>query len=281
MSENSIFKFVRDDGEVLELTSPWGIYAVTGLAYPDISFDSEPYAFEDGSYWTKNQAEKRIISFSAKYRMPDVHYAARDKVGQFFNHMADYEFYIDFCGKNAYFLGKVTDFQIPLQRDDSMPTFDLEFTSVNPFIQSASNFGKNLNEVFPKIHFPSHYTANETRPYSVRAFAQNVKIVNDGIVDTGFVASITFAEDTSTFKIQNGSGKKLDITKTFHAGDVLQIDTSAKIARLNGVKFYKGISNDSEFFALKPGDNYISYSAAVGESTMNIDIYYRSQRVVF
>lgn len=277
----AIFKFIRDDGEVLELNRPWRIYEVEGLDYPDVNFGTDSYAFEDGSYWTKNQAEKRVISLKAIHTVRDDSYLVRDKVGRFFNHIAGYELLIDYEGKDAYFEGKITSFEMPLQKANALVRFSLDFTSVNPFIQSVSNFGRNLNEVSKKIHYPRYYLADETKPYSVRVFAQNVKIVNEGIVDTGFVASVTFADATSTFKLQNSKGQKIDITKAFAAGDVLQIDTKNKVARLNGVKFYKGISNDSEFFPLAAGDNYLSYTAAVGESTMDIDIYYRSQRVVF
>lgn len=277
----SLIKFVRDDGKILELDYPWGICEVEGLGYPDVSFETEAYAFEDGSYWTKNQAEKRVISFKAKSQVRDDHFLVRDRIGKFFNHLADYELYIDFEGKDAYFEGKVTDFEIPLQKSNALISFTLEFTSTNPFIQSVSNFGKNLNEVKKMIHYPRRYLINEKKPYSVRVFNQNVKIDNDGIVDTGFMASITFAEATSTFGLQNHKGQKLEFLKSFAAGDILQIDTKNKVARLNGAKFYKGISNDSEFFPLYPGENFLTYHAAAGESTLDIDVYYRSQRVVF
>lgn len=277
----SLIKFVRDDGEILELDSPWGIYEVEGLGYPDIAFETEPYAFEDGSYWTKSQAEKRVIAFNAKSLVRDDSFLLRDKIGRFFNHLADYELYIEFERKDGYFEGKVTDFTIPLQKSNALIKFAVEFTTVNPFVQSASDFGRNLNEITKMIHYPRHYLVNEGKPYSVRVFAQNVKVTNEGVVDTGFVASIAFVEATTTFRLQNHKGQKIDIAKSFAVGDMLEIDTKNKVARLNGNKFYKGISNDSEFFPLYPGDNYLTYSAATGESTLDINLYYRSQRVVF
>ena len=119
-------------------------------------------------------------------------------------------------------------------------------------------------------------------PYSVRAFAANVDIVNNGDVPTGFVATVLFNEDTSFFEIRNETtDKRLSINRNFRAGDVLQIDTNDGVARLNGGKFYNGISIDSEFFPLAKGENKIAYNAATGESTMDINIYYRSQKVVF
>lgn len=278
-----IFKFIRDDGKTLILdSSAWGVYNTDGLAYPDISFDTQPYAFSDGSYWTKSQAEKRVISFSAKYRTRDQNFFMRNKIGSFFNHLANYEFYIlDFDGKDAYFEGKITDFDMPIKKANGLINFELEFTSVNPFIQSADDFGQNLNTVSPLIHYPRHYSADEQLPYSVRDFAQNVPISNNGNINTGFVVTVTFAEDTGTFTIQNSKGEKIDITKSFVAGDVLQIDTKNAVCRLNGTKFYKGISNDSVFFPLYPGTNYLTYGAEVGESTLDIEMYYRSQRMVF
>lgn len=277
----SIIKFVRDDGEVLELTENWGVCDIKGLAYPDISVDAEPYAFEDGSYFTKSQAEKRVIELKVVDMDCDDHFLSRDKVGQFFNHLADYELYIDFMGKDAYLQGKVTDFQMPLRRPDSRVEFELEFTSVNPFLQSASDFGRNLNEVENKRYYPWHYLAGEKKPSSVRVFSQNPKLTNHGVVDTGFIATVTFAEATKSFCLQNQKGQKVAISRSFARGDVLQIDTKSKVARINGQKFYKGISNDSEFFALTPGENTLSYTAEAGESTLDISIYYRSQRLVF
>lgn len=278
-----IFKFIRDDGEILILDSTaWGIYNVDGLAWPDVSFGSESYAFADGSYWTKAQAEKRVVSFKAKYRNRDQSFFIRNKIGGFFNHLANYELYIlNYDGKDAYLQGKVTDFEMPVKKANAIVFFEIEFTSVNPFIQSADDFGQNLNTVSPLIHYPRHYLVDQKLPYSVREFAQNVPITNDGNINTGFVATVTFAEDTSTFSIHNHKGEKIDITKAFVSGDVLQIDTKNGVCRLNGTKFYKGLSNDSIFFSLYPGVNYITYGAAVGESTLDIELYYRSQRMVF
>ena len=277
----NIIRFVRDDGEILELTENWGIYDLEGLSYPDVSFDTEPYAFYDGSYFTKSHAEKRVISFKAVNMDHDDHFLVRDKVGQFFNHLAEYELYIYFMEKDAYIKGKVTDFQMPLRRSDSRVEFDMEFTSVNPFLQSASDFGRNLNEVENKRYYPWHYLIDEKKPSSVRIFSQNPKLVNNGVVDTGFVATVIFAEATTSFCLQNQDGEKVDISRSFAVGDVLQIDTENKVARINGQKFYKGISNDSDFFALSPGENILSYTAQAGESTLDISIYYRSQRLVF
>lgn len=279
-----IFKFIRDDGESLILDSAaWGIYDIEGLSeFPDIAFTTQAYAFADGSYWTQNQAQKRLISFKADYRYDDQSYFMHNKVGSFFNHIADYELYVlNFDGKDGYIAGRVTDFVMPVQQSDDMVHFELVFLSVNPFIQSADDFGQNLNTVSPLIHYPRHYLVDETLPYSVREFAQNVPISNDGNINTGFVVTVTFAEATSTFIIQNSKGEKIDITKAFAAGDVLQIDTKNGVCRLNGTKFYKGLSNDSVFFSLYPGVNYITYGAAVGESTLDIELYYRSQRMVF
>ena len=189
---------------------------------------------------------------------------------------------IDFDGKDAYTKGKITDFSINNANHNGIVRFSVELTSVNPFLQSASDFGRNLNEVYAKIHYPHHYTVGEAVPYSVRAFAANVDIVNNGDVPTGFVATVLFNEDTSFFEIRNETtDKRISINRQFKAGDVLQIDTNDGVARLNGSKFYNGISIDSEFFPLTKGGNKIAYNAATGESTMDINIYYRSQRVVF
>lgn len=279
----SAIKFVREDGKVLDLGYPWGIDRKTleGLDWPDVSSETEPFAFKDGSYWRKTQAEKRVISFDAVCREPDQNFAIRDSIGTFFNYSSFYEMYIDFGGKDAYTKGKITDFSMPNGTHKEIVKFSLEFTSANPFLQSTSDFGRNLNEVYPKIHYPHHYLVDELKPYSVRAFASSVKIVNDGVVDTGFIVTVLFAEATSSFTIQNDRGKKIEINRDFAEGDILQIDTTDGAARLNGTKFYKGITIDSEFFVLEPGENDISYSAAAGESTMDINLYYRSQRVVF
>ena len=279
-----IFKFIRDDaGELILDSAAWGLYDIEGLTgFPDVAVETQAYAFADGSYWTQNQAQKRHIAFKADYRYDDQSYFMHNKVGSFFNHLADYELFIlSFDGKDGYIQGRVTDFIMPVQKSNDMVHFELAFLSVTPFIQSADDFGKNLNEVTPRIHYPRHYIVNQKLPYSVRKYAQNVKITNEGGISTGFVASVVFAEAASTFKLQNHRGQKIDITKAFAAGDILQIDTKNGVCRLNGTKFYKGISNDSEFFVLYPGDNYLTYNAAIGESTLDLNVYYRSQRMVF
>lgn len=280
----SVIKFVRDDGKELDLGYPWGIVrdSLEGLAWPDVSSETEAYAFKDGSFWRKTQAEKRVISFEAVNRSPDVNYSIRDSIGRFFNYSSFYEMYIDFGNdKTAYMKGKITDFSIENGNNNSIVKFNLEFTSTNPFLQSVSDFGRDLNEVYAKIHYPRHYLRGKKKPYSVRAFSSSVNVINDGVVDTGFVLTVTFNEDTSSFTISNGKEKKMEINRSFIAGDILEIDTNDGVARLNGVKFYKGISIDSEFFTLSPGVNIISYGAQAGESTMAVNLYYRSQRVVF
>ena len=281
---NIPIKFIREDGKRLDLGYPWGIdrNSLEGLDWPDVSSETEPFAFQDGSFWRKNQATKRVISFDAICREADKNFAIRDQIGSFFNFSSYYEMVIDFDGKDAYTKGKITDFSINNANHNGIVRFSVELTSVNPFLQSASDFGRNLNEVYAKIHYPHHYTVGEAVPYSVRAFAANVDIVNNGDVPTGFVATVLFNEDTSFFEIRNETtDKRISINRQFKAGDVLQIDTNDGVARLNGSKFYNGISIDSEFFPLTKGGNKIAYNAATGESTMDINIYYRSQRVVF
>lgn len=281
---NSPIRFIRDDGKVLDLAHPWGIdrNSLEGLDWPDVESETEAYAFKDGSFWRKTQATKRVIAFNAICREPDHGYVIRNQIGSFFNFSAFYEMFFDFDGKDAYLKGKITDFSIPNANSNGIVKFSLEFTSVNPFLQSTSDFGRNLNEVYPRIHYPRHHLVDQKVPYSVRAFAESVDILNKGDVPTGFVVAVLFNEDTSFFEIRNETTKeRLSINKDFIAGDVLQIDTNDGVARLNGVKFYKGISIDSEFFQLQKGVNRIAYNAAAGESTMDINIYYRSQRVVF
>lgn len=281
---NSPIKFIREDGKVLDLGHPWGIErnSLEGLDWPDVESETEAYAFKDGSFWRKTQATKRVISFSAVCREPDNGYVIRNQIGSFFNYSSFYEMLLDFDGKEAYTKGKITDFFMSNANSNGIVKFNLEFTSANPFLQSTSDFGRNLNEVYPKIHYPRHYLANQKVPYSVRAFAASIDILNNGDVPTGFVVAILFSEETSSFEIRNETtGERLAIKRDFIAGDVLQIDTNDGVARLNGAKFYKGISIDSEFFLLEKGVNKIAYNAATGESSMDINIYYRSQRVVF
>ena len=281
---SSVIKIIREDGKVLDLGHPWGIprESLEGLDWPDLESETEPFAFKDGSFWRKTQAKKRVISFEAVCREPDKNFILREQIANFFNYSSFYEIYIDFDGRDAYSRGKITDFSLPNTDQNSIVKFSCEFTSANPFLQSTSDFGRNLNEVFPRIHYPHHYLVDQKIPYSVRAFAESVNIINNGTVDTGFVATVVFVEDTTSFEIRNETTeKRLSISRSFTAGDVLQIDTNDGVARLNGRKFYNGISIDSEFFPFIKGANRIAYNAAAGESTMDINIYYRSQRVVF
>ena len=281
---SSVIKFIREDGKVLDLGYPWGIPrdSLEGLDWPDLENETEPFAFKDGSFWRKTQATKRVISFDAVCREPDKNFILREQIANFFNYSSFYEIYIDFDGRDAYSRGKITDFSLPNAEKNGIVKFSCELTSTNPFLQSTSDFGRNLNEVFPRIHYPHHYLVDQKIPYSVRAFAESVNIINSGTVDTGFVATVVFVEDTTSFEIRNETTeKRLSISRSFTAGDVLQIDTNDGVARLNGKKFYSGISIDSEFFPLIKGANRIAYNAAAGESTMDINIYYRSQRVVF
>lgn len=281
---SSIIKLIREDGKVLDLGHPWGIPrdSLEGLDWPDLVTETEPFAFKDGSFWRKTQATKRVISFDAVCRAPDQNFIIREQVANFFNYSSFYEIILDFDGRSAYSRGKITDFSIPNAEKNGIVKFSCEFTSTNPFLQSVSDFGRNLNEVYPRIHYPRHYLAGQKVPYSVRAFAASVDIVNNGDVATGFVATILLDEVTNSFEIRNETtGKRITINRAFSAGDVVQIDTNDGVARLNGAKFYNGISIDSEFFTLNKGVNKIAYNAAAGESTMDINIYYRSQRVVF
>ena len=281
---SSVIKLIREDGKVLDLGHPWGIprASLEGLDWPDLDAETEPYAFKDGSFWRKTQAIKRVISFDAVCREPDKGFILREQIASFFNYFAFYDIYIDFDGRDAYSRGKITDFTISNANHNGILKISCEFTSTNPFLQSTSDFGRNLNEVFRRIHYPRHYLVDQKVPYSVRAFASYVDITNTGTVDTGFVVTVMFYEDTPTFEIRNETtGTKISMKRDFKAGDILRIDTNDGVARLNGKKFYKGISIDSEFFPLIKGTNRIAYNAEVGESTMDISIYYRSQRVVF
>ena len=59
-------------------------------------------------------------------------------------------------------------------------------------------------------------------------------------------------------------------------GDVLEVSTVAGdcYIRLNGEDIFDKIDHMSDFFKLSIGDNFLQYSADIGETEMNVYLYY-------
>lgn len=95
----------------------------------------------------------------------------------------------------------------------------------------------------------------------------DTSLVYEGTAETFPKFTITFARDSSYFRVANGRDFVL-VNYDFKAGDVLEIDNQKEFILLNGGPIMKAISLDSDFFEIRNGDEIIVDPAGFA----NVDI---------
>ena len=164
-------------------------------------------------------------------------------------------FPLRFNGMNEIWLGSSrdeTDQINDLIDDISLWDHKLDEEEIDQLYQepAQSNSGANI------YHLDGSLTSTDDR-----------SLVYEGTAETFPKFTITFARDTSYYRVANGRDFVL-VNYDFKAGDVLEIDNQRELILLNGGPIMKAISLDSDFFEIRNGDEIIVDPAGFA----NVDI---------
>lgn len=164
-------------------------------------------------------------------------------------------FPLNFDGMNYLWLGSSRDKTNHLNDlIDDIALFDhkLEEAEINQLFQQPAqgSIGANI------YHLDGNLVSDD-----------DTSLVYEGTAETFPKFTITFARDTSYYRVANGRDFVL-VNYDFKAGDVLEIDNQKELILLNGGPIMKAISLDSDFFEIRNGDEIIVDPAGFA----NVDI---------
>lgn len=236
---------------------------VEGLDPVKATITSSSFAQLDGSQYQSSRREERNIKLTISLE-PDysVNQSVRDLRRRLYNYFmskapVDLRFY-DSDGSVAYISGRVESFETNLFSaepavDISIICFDPDFYDPTP-VRTTGNTVSNMDAI---------------------------QISYDGSVETGVVFSLSVNRAMTAFTIYHvdpsGAWRQLDFAGTLQAGDVLTISTvqGDKYVRLfrAGVltSFLYGVSPQSAWLELQPGDNFIRVYATGAGVPFTID----------
>ncbi len=230
---------------------------VEGLDPVKATITSSSFAQLDGSQYQSSRREERNIKltislvpdFSANESVRDL----RRRLYAYFMSKAavDLRFY-DTDDSVAYISGRVESFETNLFSAE--PAVDISIICFDPDFYNP---------------VPVHTTGNTV------SNTDEIMISYDGSVETGFLFTLNVNRAMTAFTIYHrdpsGALRQMDFAGTLQAGDVLTISTvqGDKFARLlrGGVQssFLYGVSPQSAWLELQPGDNFIRvYATGAG-----------------
>lgn len=120
-----------------------------------------------------------------------------------------------------------------------------------------------------KFICPTPY-AEATTETSVTLTSNGTKaFTNSGTAETYGTITVTFTGATTNFTVTHvGTGKKVQITQVFKAGDILVIDFAKGYVTLNGTNAMPTVSLDSDFYKLPKGANSLTCTTIAGTAVL-------------
>ena len=172
----------------------------------------------------------------------------------------------------------VTDIKINWARSfHNEPTVTLNLIAPDPFFYDVSDFGKNIAGIIPLFGFPWTFSPDNPVKFGYKEFTDKTIFENRGDDKVGLKLKIEATDTVENVKFENlTTGQFIKVNQELTAGDILEISTVAGncYIKLNGTDIFDKIDRMSDFFQLDIGDNFLQYSADVGETKMNVYLYY-------
>lgn len=288
-----IMRIVRSDGQELYLgDGDWRI-PKSGLSnWANLPYDvtSQEVPSYDGSVITSKRVAAVDRSVSAIAENWRNNAALRAEVISFFNPKYSYNAHLTYQGRTRWCHGEQIGFKC--SEGNIYEPVELTWTILcaNPYLQSESNFGKDVAEVAPRLGFPfmsflpvsqgSAEGCNVGFVASKRLFERSVKIENDGDVESGMRIKIRTSNMVVNPLVRIGDNYVRALV-TMKENDVLDMDLTNKPPKVtfNGQNAMHLIDRNSSILSMyiSPGDTVIEYDADDGEQYMSVTVYYNKQ----
>lgn len=131
-------------------------------------------------------------------------------------------------------------------------------------IDGSTNYSKLWTTGSAELKFINYSGFSISNQVKSIPITTSNNIMVGGTWETKPVIKVTFTSSASSYKITNVStGKYVEITgQSFVNGNKLVIDCDNELVTLNGNNIMKKVTIQSDFFALKPGENVITSTRA-------------------
>jgi len=274
-----IIEFKKSDGSKLSATSKrhddinLGILEVNGIDTLSNSLTIKDYANGDGAYLVAERVPKRDIELTLITRTIATD-AYKKAFLSFFNVKDNFIINIVFDSYSRWINAKLAGLKMDLYARDYYK-IKMSFVCVDPFFNSADNFGKNIAAVVGNFGFPYMRKIDEQWSFSDFAFNKSVTVENNGDVETNMLIRLKFSGDVENPKITNGT-HYIRLIDNMVAGDEVVIDMENNTITKNGVNCIRLVDRTSSFsgMKIKQGDNTIGYEADNGDAAMSVSLYY-------
>lgn len=286
-------RIVRSDGQELTLgDGEWripnnGLDNWANLPYSVSSVEVPSY---DGAVVTSKRVASVDRSIIAEVYDTRDSERLRYEAIAFFNPKYSFEVHLTYMGRTRWCAGEQIGFKCSEHNIYERVRIEWTILCANPFLQSESDFGKDIAEVIPRLSFPfmsflpvsegSAEGCNVGFIASVRSFGQSVTLKNDGDVPSGMRVRIKANQRVLNPMLKIGDGFVRAI-KLMEQGDVLELDLSGRPPKVtyNGENAMHLLDRNSSILdmVISPGDTVIEYDADDGEQFMSVSVYYNKQ----
>lgn len=252
-----------------------------GLISNGINFTDN--AISDGGIVDSTHISKIDRTINAIYRHTNNMDIARSKILSFFNVKDVFKVCVTYGTKEVFADGVIYKLQCDARNlKNGYLTLAITFMFASPFWKSIDNFGRNIAALIPMTAFP--YLSNPKNGGTTGGifnFAQSVKILNDGDVNTECQVVINCAGGEVMNPKIIVNDEYVRVLDTMVDGDEIVMDFAAfpPTVKKNGQNFIGHCDRTSAFDSmfLSRGVNVVRYDADNGSSHMNVTIYYYKQ----
>ncbi len=262
-----ILKFVTSVGEFLMgdgKHSYFKISAVRGLGFPDVERQTIVYSGRRGEKTVSKRFMPRTISVCGDC-------LKKEAVAEITSCMAENGVLYVKCGEGERKINVTPTAMEDIEKIGDVTRLVLQFTADDPAFCDCEPMRKGIYERVDLV------SESFTPPCVFTRRVEGGNLINEGDVATEPVITVICngASDGEASLIikNNDTGAKIEINKTFSAGETITIDTkTAEIYDGGGSSLLSSISDDTYLseFVLKRGDNRISVVSTELSSQLSV-----------
>lgn len=269
-------KIRNSRGMLLTLTGQEAIYQVTnidGLDPPKAQLNTSTIAGLDGAVFNSSKLGTRNIVITVKINgNVEVN---RQNLYKYFVTKERCTFFYKNENRDVFADGYVEDVTCGLFTNKE--TAQISIICPFPYFKSVEESSVSLSNTISLFEFPFSINYGEPVVFSEYERSTTTNVFNASESATGAVIQVEVLTSVGTIEVKNTTtGDDFSVTYTFQRGDVVTINTnkgqkSVKLLR-SGVatNLFAYVSEDSRFFQLEPGDNYIGYLVDNGANDQNV-----------
>lgn len=272
-------KFTRSDGKQFAFDdAPMGVTALDGVGGPKLELYTEKAAKGDGDIITGRRVSSRVITIKASNRMLRLNPQMRKLVSAFFNPLYKYSVEITY-GESTRWAHECELKAIAIPTENVYKRFEVTLTMLSPtgYLDGDSVYGKDINNIIPRLGWPWVSVAGVGMLYSVFEFTKAVTIDNDGDAPTYIRAVFTATGEDPVPNPKLIKGEYfVRVLTTMQPGDKVEIDTEKRLVKINGVNALHLVDRQSNWTGMRMerGQNSFGFDADDHENQLSVRIYY-------